>query len=99
MHNAEDGVSTHGNTTEKDSASIHGEASEPEKVAQPETHQPSSDPLGNDTEVASAGRVDGGTTAWLVVLGAWCCSFTSPGWINSTIDSLVRVCACSNAIH
>ncbi|KAJ5987991.1 major facilitator superfamily domain-containing protein [Penicillium waksmanii] len=26
---------------------------------------------------------DGGSVAWLVVLGAWCCSFTSPGWINS----------------
>ncbi|KAJ5148547.1 hypothetical protein N7448_000125 [Penicillium atrosanguineum] len=27
---------------------------------------------------------DGGTAAWLVVLGAWCCSFSSPGWVNST---------------
>ncbi|KAL2673767.1 hypothetical protein Neosp_012211 [[Neocosmospora] mangrovei] len=26
---------------------------------------------------------DGGAAAWLVVLGAWCCSFSSPGWINS----------------
>ncbi|KAL5358545.1 major facilitator superfamily domain-containing protein [Aspergillus floccosus] len=26
---------------------------------------------------------DGGLNAWLVVLGAWCCSFSSPGWINS----------------
>ena len=30
-----------------------------------------------------AGPPDGGATAWLVVLGAWCCSFSSPGWINS----------------
>ncbi|KAI8712741.1 MFS domain-containing protein [Fusarium sp. LHS14.1] len=29
------------------------------------------------------GPPDGGTAAWLVVLGAWCCSFSSPGWINS----------------
>lgn len=27
---------------------------------------------------------DGGVTAWLVVLGAWCTSFCSFGWINST---------------
>lgn len=26
---------------------------------------------------------DGGTRAWLVVLGAWCVSFCSYGWINS----------------
>lgn len=26
---------------------------------------------------------DGGTTAWLVVLGAWCTSFCSFGWLNS----------------
>ena len=29
---------------------------------------------------------DGGTTAWLVVLGAWCVSFCSYGWINSESD-------------
>lgn len=26
---------------------------------------------------------DGGTTAWLVVLGVWCTSFCSFGWITS----------------
>lgn len=26
---------------------------------------------------------DGGTAAWLVVLGAWCCCFTSYGWLSS----------------
>lgn len=30
---------------------------------------------------------DGGTAAWLVVLGAWCCSFSSPGWVNSAYSS------------
>lgn len=30
---------------------------------------------------------DGGLTAWLVVLGAWCTSFCSFGWINSTFIS------------
>jgi hypothetical protein len=34
-------------------------------------------------KVEDAGPPDGGTVAWLVVLGAWCCSFSSPGWINS----------------
>ncbi|UNI19036.1 hypothetical protein JDV02_005256 [Purpureocillium takamizusanense] len=32
---------------------------------------------------SSAIGVDGGTRAWLVVLGAWCVSFCSYGWINS----------------
>ena len=32
---------------------------------------------------ADPGPPDGGGAAWLVVLGAWCCSFTSPGWVNS----------------
>lgn len=27
---------------------------------------------------------DGGLVAWLVVLGAWCTSFCSFGWLNST---------------
>lgn len=26
---------------------------------------------------------DGGAAAWLVVLGAWCVSFCSFGWLNS----------------
>lgn len=32
---------------------------------------------------AAGGAPDGGLTAWLVVLGAWCTSFCSFGWINS----------------
>ena len=28
-------------------------------------------------------RPDGGTRAWLMILGTWCCSFCSYGWINS----------------
>lgn len=30
---------------------------------------------------------DGGLLAWLVVLGAWCTSFCSFGWLNSTTAS------------
>ncbi|KAF5231784.1 hypothetical protein FAUST_9080 [Fusarium austroamericanum] len=33
--------------------------------------------------VAGSGAPDGGLEAWLVVLGAWCTSFCSFGWINS----------------
>lgn len=29
------------------------------------------------------GAPDGGTAAWLVVLGCWCTSFCSFGWLNS----------------
>ena len=31
---------------------------------------------------------DGGVEAWLVVLGAWCTSFCSFGWINSMFPSI-----------
>jgi hypothetical protein len=36
---------------------------------------------------------DGGLTAWLVVVGAWCTSFCSFGWVNSkfTYPNFVRV--------
>ena len=30
---------------------------------------------------------DGGLTAWLVVLGAWCASFCTFGWVNSKLGS------------
>ncbi|KAI1184911.1 major facilitator superfamily domain-containing protein [Nemania serpens] len=60
---------------------------DPEKAGQSESE------LGGDTERAPeaipddkpvvAGPPDGGAMAWLVVLGGWCCSFSSPGWINS----------------
>lgn len=32
----------------------------------------------------SSAPPDGGLRAWLVVMGAWCTSFCSFGWINST---------------
>ncbi|KAH8678552.1 major facilitator superfamily domain-containing protein [Xylariales sp. PMI_506] len=70
---------------------------EDEYTAQPESdlggetereHQETEGPIegpksGVATNVEDAGPPDGGTTAWLVVLGAWCCSFCSPGWVNS----------------
>ncbi|KAJ3496251.1 hypothetical protein NLG97_g2800 [Lecanicillium saksenae] len=44
--------------------------SDSEKAAQSISSQPPPPP-------------DGGTTAWLVVLGAWCTAFCSFGWLNS----------------
>ncbi|EEU35614.1 uncharacterized protein NECHADRAFT_86810 [Fusarium vanettenii 77-13-4] len=44
-----------------------------------ETERDTEDPRGSVPD----GPPDGGAAAWLVVLGAWCCSFSSPGWINS----------------
>ncbi|KAF5986912.1 major facilitator superfamily transporter [Fusarium coicis] len=38
---------------------------------------------GDAAKAHDEGPPDGGTAAWMVVLGAWCCSFCSPGWINS----------------
>ncbi|KAI1419971.1 major facilitator superfamily domain-containing protein [Xylaria sp. FL1777] len=38
---------------------------------------------GDASHPAAGTTPDGGLTAWLVVLGGWCCSFSSPGWINS----------------
>lgn len=37
----------------------------------------------NDDATSVAPAPDGGLEAWLVVLGAWCSSFCSYGWINS----------------
>lgn len=70
---------------------------DPEKAAQPEydlggeterdTHDAtgpaSGGKSGHATKMDDAGPPDGGTAAWLVVLGAWCCSFSGPGWLNS----------------
>jgi hypothetical protein len=42
---------------------------------------------------------DGGRDAWLMVLGAWCCSFVSFGWLNSTFDSSSEFEFCSNLLQ
>ncbi|KAH7127286.1 major facilitator superfamily domain-containing protein [Dactylonectria macrodidyma] len=76
---------------------MHDNSIAPEKVAQPESASGSeterdiedarnpvpSDRTDDAAQLQDAGPPDGGTAAWLVVLGAWCCSFCSPGWINS----------------
>ncbi|MCJ1287776.1 hypothetical protein MMC26_007128 [Xylographa opegraphella] len=76
---------------------MHDLETDPEKAARPEsdlggkTEQDPEDargPIpgdkpGDATKLEDAGPPDGGATAWLVVLGAWCCSFSSPGWVNT----------------
>jgi hypothetical protein len=37
----------------------------------------------NEAQLEDDAPPDGGATAWLVVLGGWCCSFNSMGWMNS----------------
>ncbi|KAH7363756.1 major facilitator superfamily domain-containing protein [Rhexocercosporidium sp. MPI-PUGE-AT-0058] len=37
----------------------------------------------NEAKLEGDAPPDGGTAAWLVVLGGWCCSFNSMGWMNS----------------
>ena len=36
-----------------------------------------------ETQLEDDACPDGGTAAWLIVLGGWCCSFNSMGWMNS----------------
>ena len=38
-------------------------------------------------KLPSSDAPDGGAIAWLVVLGAWCASFCSFGWLNSMTGS------------
>lgn len=57
--------------------------SETERDMEDARERVSGDKTDDATELQDAGPPDGGTAAWLVVLGAWCCSFCSPGWINS----------------
>jgi hypothetical protein len=76
----------------KDSTPVHDLQTDPEKVAgefdfgskterSPESVK---ETIPEDAaKVTDAGPPDGGTAAWLNVLGAWCCSFSSPGWANS----------------
>ncbi|KAK3292989.1 major facilitator superfamily domain-containing protein [Chaetomium fimeti] len=46
-------------------------------------HGPDNNSENEVQQLQADGPPDGGTGAWLAVLGAWCCSFTSFGWMNS----------------
>lgn len=77
----------------ENSAPERDSQAEPEKAGLPEPdlsgevqRRPDEDReriTGNDTKLEDSGPPDGGAAAWLNVLGAWCCSFSSPGWANS----------------
>lgn len=64
--------------------STHETASPSETLAENEKHNVEDVALG-PLPAYKPGREapDGGAAAWLVVLGAWCTSFCSFGWINS----------------
>ncbi|RDW62414.1 MFS transporter-3 [Coleophoma cylindrospora] len=76
----------------------HEEKTDPENGAQPDSilsgmteqdPEDARDRIPRDVpKLADAGPPDGGTAAWLVVLGAWCCSFSSPGWVNTWTNSI-----------
>lgn len=79
----------------ENSTPVDGLKTDPEKDAKPESDLSDDgsrgivpgDKPGETTKLEDAGPPDGGTAAWLVVLGAWCCSFSSPGWVNSAYIS------------
>lgn len=77
----------HATGTPEPEVSAHSDPTVLEKAAPATTTvtQPDNDPLteSSDDSDAQAKTIDGGSTAWLVVLGAWCSSFCSYGWINS----------------
>ncbi len=78
------------NTT---TASVHGSIPDLEKNTTPQStpDHPSNGIPDNLEKTEDTGPPDGGSAAWLVLLGAWCCSFSSPGWINSTLVRIITV--------
>ncbi|TVY73204.1 Fujikurins efflux protein [Lachnellula suecica] len=77
---------------------VHRLQTDPEKAGQADSNF-SGDVETSPKEVKEVEDVgppmDGGTAAWLNVLGAWCCSFSSPGWANSSSD---EVCLLTNGM-
>lgn len=78
----------------KNTTLAHDSQTDPEKAGQAESDRSGEmeqspeevrENLFDDaTKVGDSAPQDGGAAAWLNVLGAWCCSFSSPGWCNST---------------
>lgn len=67
--------SIHKTAIEKDADADGPNALSTTKEVDPE-QVPVARPFGSDAP-------DGGLKAWLVILGVWCCSFCSYGWMNS----------------
>lgn len=74
---------------------IDDDLREETRLQDPVTEKPESAPA--PTAATAAWPVgdcpNGGTTAWLVVLGAWCTSFCSFGWVNSMTFPSVMITA------
>ena len=82
----------------KNTTPMHDLKTDPENAAQPESDLNGEterdledgkapvpgDRPGDGKKLEDVAPPDGGAAAYLVVLGAWCCSFSSPGWVNST---------------
>jgi len=64
-------------TSDGSAKSLSDNHHDSEKAVPP--HLPALAPIQSNRSLAP----EGGLEAWLVVLGAWCCSFCSFGWINS----------------
>ncbi|KAL4955513.1 major facilitator superfamily domain-containing protein [Aspergillus filifer] len=71
------------NVDEKaDSSGIQLEKESPEPILASKEHD-AEKAAPDDPDPAQTKAPDGGTVAWLVVLGCWCTSFCSFGWLNS----------------
>ena len=68
------------NDSAEKATSLHDQSSDPEAGSGPSIV--GDKPVNSNKDEALA-PTDGGAAAWLVIVGAWCCSFSSPGWINS----------------
>ena len=86
---AESGMTS--DRSDANSKDVDLERAKPEDVAERKEPGPPKGPPGIDP----ASFPDGGTKAWLTVLGGFCCLFVSFGWINgmSTLVTLKQRCA------
>ncbi|KXJ95003.1 major facilitator superfamily domain-containing protein [Microdochium bolleyi] len=69
--------------TDSDTAQGVSLASDESRLSQGPGTPDNEAPLQATQAMQADGPPDGGTGAWLAVLGAWCCSFNSFGWMNS----------------
>lgn len=68
----------YGSNTSTDHSDSSRRASDEEKAVVAPVPAPASGPPGGEPP-------DGGWAAWSVVIGVWCISFCSFGWVNSEI--------------
>lgn len=74
-----------------------GRITESDKEQQLHRQEPHFDSTEEETVFSAQDAPDGGRVAWLVVLGAWCVSFCSYGWINSELPSVLPLIVLANA--